>query len=75
MCYQTRDNVSRYPCKLCNAKRTFSIPKNLSLPSLRIGPAFCSILTKGVISGSGSTSFLFLWEWEGELTPGLVAPY
>jgi hypothetical protein len=48
------------------------MPKNLSLPSLRIGPAFCSIFCSGVISGSGSTSFLLL---VGEVTPGLVVPY
>jgi hypothetical protein len=51
---------------------TFSNPKNLSLPSFRSGPAFCSIFCKGVISGSGSASFFPDF---GEDTPGLVAPY
>lgn len=55
-------------------KHTFSIPKNLSLPSGRIGPAFCNILTKGVISGSGSSTVLF-FDFEGLVPGGLVAPY
>lgn len=38
---------------------TFSNPKNLSLPSSRTGPAFCSSFSTGVRSGCGS-SFLFL---------------
>jgi hypothetical protein len=75
MCYQTRDRVSQYPCQQSSFKHTFSMPKNLSLPSFRTGPAFCSILTSGVISGSGSASLSFLFLCEGELTPGLVAPY
>ena len=53
-------------------EHTFSNPKNLSLPSFRTGPAFCSIFCNGVISGSGSASFL---PDLGEDTPGLVAPY
>lgn len=36
---------------------TFSRPKNLSLPSSRRGPAFSSILSRGVSSAAGS-SFL-----------------
>ena len=53
---------------------TFSSPKNLSLPSSLIGPAFCSIFCRGVISGSGSAwLFLFLFEGDAAL-PGLVAP-
>ena len=34
------------------------MPKNLSLPSGRIAPAFWSIFSKGVISGGGSSFFL-----------------
>ncbi len=40
---------------------TFSRPKNLSVPLSLIGPAFCSIFSRGVSSGAGS-SFLFFGE-------------
>lgn len=53
-------------------KHTFSMPKNLSVPSFRIGPAFCNIFTKGVISGSGSASFFLD---DGELAPGFECVY
>lgn len=39
---------------------TFSRPKNLSVPSSRTGPAFCSIFSRGVISGGGSSATFFL---------------
>lgn len=52
---------------------TFSNPKNLSLPSFRMGPAFCSIFCRGVISGSGSSNpFLFLFLVDGEVVLGLA---
>lgn len=38
---------------------TFSSPKNLSLPSPRMGPALCNSFSTGVRSCGGS-SFLFL---------------
>lgn len=37
---------------------TFSIPKNLSLPSGRSAPAFRSIFSRGVNSGAASSFFL-----------------
>lgn len=40
-------------------QRTFSSPKNLSVPSFRTGPAFCSIFSNGVISTGGSSFFAF----------------
>lgn len=49
---------------------TFSIPKNLSLPSCRIGPALRSIFSNGVSSGAGSDFFAAF-----ELGPGLDGPY
>jgi hypothetical protein len=39
---------------------TFSRPKNLSLPSSRMGPACCSIFSNGVNSGVGSSFSFFL---------------
>ncbi len=58
-----------YP-SFCWGQLTFSIPKNLSLPSSRMGPAFRSIFSSGVCCGAFG-SFLF-----GELAAeGLVAPY
>jgi hypothetical protein len=33
---------------------TFSIPQNLSVPSLRIGPAFLSMRSRGVGGAGGS---------------------
>ena len=51
--------------------RTFSKPKNLSVPSSRMAPAFCSIFSRGVTSGTGS-SFLFL---TAALLVALEVPY
>lgn len=41
-----------------NDQHTFSKPKNLSVASSRNGPAFCSIFSKGVNSGTISSFFL-----------------
>lgn len=49
---------------------TFSRPKNLSLPSFRKGPAFCSIFSSGVSSRTGS-SFFFC----ASLLPLVDPPY
>jgi len=60
--------ISKKTIAEVEAAPTFSIPKNLSVPSLLMGPAFCNILTRGVISGSGSASFFLD---DGEFAPGL----
>lgn len=39
------------------SQRTFSRPKNLSLPSSCMGPAFWSIFSRGVNSAGGSSFF------------------
>lgn len=49
---------------------TFSRPKNLSVPSFRKGPAFCSIFSRGVSSGAGSSFFLPATS----LGPGVTVP-
>jgi hypothetical protein len=51
------------------ATLTFSKPKNLSLPSSRNGPAFCSIFSRGVTSKIISSFFFAsasLAGWFGE---------
>lgn len=73
MCFQTRGKVmlaSGFTVQaaawgvICERKqRTFSRPKNLSVPSPRSGPAFCNIFSKGVSSDGGSSFFLFGDTW------------
>lgn len=53
-------------------KLTFSMPKNLSLPSSRTVPAVTSIFSKGVTSGSASSFSFFFW---ASLAAGLEAFY
>ena len=48
---------------------TFSMPKNLSVPSGRIGPAFTNILSSGV--GSGTPSGFFVGE---KVAPPFAVP-
>lgn len=50
--------------------RTFSMPKNLSLPSGRMGPALSSIFSSGVSSTTGSCCFFDAFEFG----PGLDGP-
>ena len=49
--------ISKYVASML-VSHTFSIPKNLSLPSFRIGPAFINILSKGVWLDCAAASFL-----------------
>lgn len=64
--FQTMAHVSiggshtkeKEPGRAWDGGHTFSKPKNLSVPSSRKGPAFCSIFSSGVNSGTISSFFL-----------------
>lgn len=72
MCFQTVSTISQVPRGPLDGggtasggsdgwvRRTFSNPKNLSVPSVLTGPAFCSIFSRGVSSGGGSSFSFFL---------------
>lgn len=57
----TRDDQRSALCPLGDdnlaSQLTFSIPKNLSLPSFRTGPESCSIFSRGVIGGAWGSFF------------------